>query len=122
MVCIDGAATMAAPNHGAIAMSSADNKKLVQQIYMDSAARSGTTFADNLAEEVCWVVTGQHSWSQTVSGRDAVLNGLMGHFRSLIAGRPRTVAYNFIAEGDDVVVEIKGDNVTKTGVRYDNDY
>lgn len=32
------------------AMSAEDNKKLVQQIYADSASRSGTTFVDNLAE------------------------------------------------------------------------
>jgi ketosteroid isomerase-like protein len=32
------------------------------------------------------------------------------------------VASNFIAEGDLVVVEAKGDNVTKAGLRYDNDY
>ncbi len=103
-------------------MSAAANKKLVQQIYTDSANRSGTTFVDNLAEDVRWIVTGQYSWSRTFNGRDAVLNGLQGHFRSLIEGRPRTVAFNFIAEGDYVVIESKGDNVTKTGVRYDNDY
>ena len=51
-----------------------------------------------------------------------MLNSLMGHFRSLFAERPRTVAHNFITEGDTVVVEAKGDNVTRTGVRYDNDY
>jgi hypothetical protein len=33
------------------AMSVEANKKLVQQIYADSASRSGTTFADNLAED-----------------------------------------------------------------------
>jgi ketosteroid isomerase-like protein len=32
------------------------------------------------------------------------------------------VAFNFIAEGDYVVVEARGDNVTKTGQRYDNQY
>jgi ketosteroid isomerase-like protein len=105
-----------------IFMSVAANKKLIQQIYTDSANRSGTTFADHLADDVCWIVTGQYSWSRTFKGRDAVLNGLMGHFRSLFDVRPRTVAYNFIAEGDYVVVEAKGDNVTKTGARYDNDY
>ena len=103
-------------------MSAADNKKLVQQVYTDAANRSGTTFIDNIADDVRWVVTGQYSWSRTFEGRDAVLNGLQGHFRSLLAERPRTVAFNFIAEGDFVVVEAKGDNVTKTGVRYDNDY
>jgi ketosteroid isomerase-like protein len=103
-------------------MSAAANKQLVEQIYADSANRSGTTFVDNLADDVCWTVTGQYSWSRTFSGRDAVLNGLMGHFRSLFAERPRTVARNFIAEGDTVVVEARGDNVTRTGLRYDNDY
>jgi ketosteroid isomerase-like protein len=103
-------------------MSAADNKKLVQQVYTDAANSSGTTFIDNIADDVRWVVTGQYSWSRTYEGRDAVVNGLHGHFRSLLAERPRTVAYNFIAEGDFVVVEAKGDNVTKTGVRYDNEY
>ena len=103
-------------------MSAADNKKLVQQIFADSANRSGTTFADHLAEDASWVVTGQYSWSHEFRGRDAIQNGLMGHFRSFFAVRPRTVAFNFIAEGDYVVAETEGDNVTKAGVRYDNDY
>jgi len=108
--------------NGEFAMNAAANKQLVEKIYADAASRSGTTFVDSIADDVCWIVTGQYSWSRTFTGRDAVLNGLMGHFRSLFAERPRTVAHNFIAEGDSVVVEAKGDNVTKTGVRYDNDY
>jgi uncharacterized protein len=103
-------------------MSAADNKKLVQQIFADSAARSGTTFADNLAEDASWVVTGQYSWSHEFRGRDAIQNGLMGHFRSFFAERPRTLAFNFIADGDFVAVEARGDNVTKEGLRYDNQY
>ena len=103
-------------------MSAADNKKLVQQVFADSANRSGTTFADNLAEDASWVVTGQYSWSHEFRGREAIQNGLMGHFRSFFAERPRTLAFNFIADGDYVAVEARGDNVTKTGQRYDNHY
>jgi ketosteroid isomerase-like protein len=103
-------------------MSAASNKQLVERIYADAANRRGTTFVDNIADDVCWMVTGQYSWSRAFRGKDAVLNGLMGHFRSLFAERPRTVAHRLIAEGDIVVVEAKGDNVTRTGVRYDNDY
>jgi ketosteroid isomerase-like protein len=103
-------------------VSTEANKKLVQQIYADSASRSGTTFADHLADDASWVVTGQYSWSHEFKGRDAIQNGLMGHFRSFFAERPRTVAFNFIAEGDYVVVEARGDNVTKAGRRYDNQY
>jgi ketosteroid isomerase-like protein len=107
---------------GEAPMSAADNKKLVQQVYADAANRSGTTFVDNLADDACWIVTGEYSWSHRFTGRDAIMNGLMGHFRSLFAVRPRTVGYNFIADGDFVVVEARGDNVTKTGLRYDNQY
>jgi ketosteroid isomerase-like protein len=103
-------------------MSTAENKKLVQQIFADSANRSGTTFLDHLAEDVCWVITGQWSWAGTFRGREAVVNGLGAHVRSRLTDRMRTVAYNFIAEGDTVVVEAKGDNVTTAGLRYDNDY
>jgi ketosteroid isomerase-like protein len=103
-------------------MSAAENKKLVQQVYADAANRSGTTFIDNLADDAIWIVTGQYSWSHEFRGRDAILNGLMGHFRSFFVERPRTVAFNFIAEGDYVVIESRGDNVTKAGPRYDNRY
>ena len=67
-------------------MSAAANKKLVQQVYTDSANRSGTTFVDNLAEDATWIVTGQYSWSHEFRGREAINNGLMGHFRSFFAG------------------------------------
>jgi len=104
-------------------MSAAENKKLVQQVYTDSANRSGTTFLDNLAEDAIWIVTGQYSWSHEFRGREAIQNGLMGHLRTLLAAtRPRTVAFSFIAEGDYVVVEARGDNTTKAGARYDNQY
>jgi ketosteroid isomerase-like protein len=103
-------------------MSAADNKKLIQQVLADSANRSGTTFADNLAEDASWIVTGQYSWSHEFKGRDAIQNGLMGHFRSFFVERPRTVGFNFIADDDYVAVEARGDNVTKSGQRYDNQY
>jgi ketosteroid isomerase-like protein len=106
----------------AVIMTTAANKQLVQQIFADSANRSGTTFADSLADDAIWTVTGQYSWSHQFKGREAILNGLLGHVRSFFAERPRTVAFNFIADGDCVAVEARGDNVTKAGLRYDNQY
>jgi len=103
-------------------MTTTANKQLVQQVFADSANRSGPTFADSLADDAIWTVTGQYSWSHQFKGREAILNGLMGHFRSFFAERPRTLAYNLIADGDFVVVEARGDNVTKAGLRYDNQY
>jgi ketosteroid isomerase-like protein len=103
-------------------MSAEANKKLIQQIFTDSANRSGTTFIDHLADDATWVQTGQCSWSRTFSGKDEITNGLFGYLRSLLTNRPRTLAFNFIAEGEYVVVEARGDNVTKSGERYNNEY
>lgn len=108
-------------------MSAAANKKLMRDIFAaaashDPAVRDRALFTASLADDARWVVTGQYSWSRTFTGKDAILNDLHGHVRSRLAERTRTVAHRFIADGDVVVVEAKGDNVTREGVRYDNDY
>ena len=108
-------------------MSAQANKKLIQDIFAaaanpDPAARDRALFVASLADDVTWVVTGQYSWSRTFTGRESVLNDLHGHVRSLLVDRVRTIAHRFIADGDHVVVEARGNNLTKAGIRYDNDY
>jgi uncharacterized protein len=108
-------------------MSAEANRKLIEEIFAaaanpDPAIRDRSLFTASLADDVKWVVTGQYSWSRTFTGKQSILNDLHGHVRSLLVDRTRTIAHRFIADGDHVVVEEKGDNLTKTGVRYDNDY
>jgi ketosteroid isomerase-like protein len=103
------------------------NKKLIQDIFAaagdpDPAARDRSLFVASLADDAIWTVTGQYSWSRTFTGKESILNDLHGHVRTRLAERTRTIAHRFIADGDHVVVEAKGDNVTREGVRYDNDY
>jgi uncharacterized protein len=112
---------------GDTAMNAAANKKLIQEIFAaagdpDSAVRDRSLFVASLADDATWVVTGQYSWSHTFTGKQAILRDLHGHVRELLVDRTRTIARRFIADGDCVAVEAKGDNVTRTGVRYDNDY
>ena len=107
--------------------AAAANKKLMQEIFAaagnpDPAARDRSLFAASLADDAKWVVTGQYSWSRTFAGKQTILGDLHGHVRSLLAERARTIAHRFIADGDHVVVEAKGHNLTRAGDRYDNDY
>ena len=103
-------------------MSAAENKKLMEDIFAKVAAGDRELFVDSLADDVTMTVTGQYSWSQTFKGKPALLGGLYGHLRTLLVEPRRTIPIRFIADGDFVVVEAKGDMVTKAGVRYDNDY
>jgi uncharacterized protein len=112
---------------GEAAMSAEANKKLMEEIFAaaanpDPAIRDRSLFIASLADDVKWVVTGQYSWSRTFTGKASVLNDLHGHVRSLLVDRARTIAHRFIADGDHVVVEARGNNLTRTGVRYDNEY
>jgi hypothetical protein len=113
--------------NGDAAMSTAANKKLIQEIFAaagnpDPAVRDRSLFVASLADDATWVVTGQYSWSRTFTGKPSILHDLHGHVRELLVERARTIAHRFIADGDCVAVEAKGDNVTKAGMRYDNDY
>ncbi len=108
-------------------MGALENKKLMQEIFADAgspdpAARDRALFIATLADDAIWTVTGQYSWSRTFKGKESILNDLHGHVRSRLVDRTRTLAHRFIADGDYVVVEAKGDNLTKEGLRYDNDY
>src|SRR6266850_7234694 len=113
--------------NGDAAMSAIANKKLMQEIFAgagnpDPAVRDRSLFVASLADDARWVVTGRYSWSRTFTGKQSILNDLHGHVRSLLVERARTIAHRFIADEDHVVVEAKGNNVTKTGARYDNEY
>jgi uncharacterized protein len=108
-------------------MSTAENKQLMERIFAaaenpDPAVRDRSLFTASLADDAKWTVTGQYSWSRTFTGRESILGDLHGHVRSLLVERARTIAHRFIADGDYVVVEARGDNLTKAGSRYDNDY
>jgi hypothetical protein len=108
-------------------MSAAENKQLMERIFAaagnpDPAARDRSLFTASLADDAKWTVTGQYSWSRTFTGKQSILGDLHGHVRSLLAERARTIAHRLIADGDYVVVEARGDNVTRAGSRYDNDY
>jgi hypothetical protein len=108
-------------------MSAPENKKLIEAIFAaagnpDPAVRDRALFVASLADDAKWTVTGQYSWSRTFTGKQSILDDLHGHVRSLLVERSRTIAHRFIADGEHVVVEARGDNVTRTGARYDNDY
>jgi uncharacterized protein len=103
-------------------MSAAENRKLMEAIFAGIAQGDSALFVASLSDDVTLRVTGQYSWSRTFVGKASVLRDLFGHVRSLVQKGGRTVAHRFIADGDFVVVEARGDMVTKAGVPYANDY
>lgn len=75
-----------------------------------------------MADDFCWTVTGDTAWSGTYRGKEAVLRDLLAPLVAQFAHTYTNVAHNFVAEGDQVVVECRGRVATRTGSRYDNTY
>lgn len=103
-------------------MSASENKKLLQSIFAELATGNSRPFIESMAEDFRWIVTGTTKWSRTYEGKQAVLIELLGELRARIEGNIKTAAHRFIAEDDLVVVEARGNNVTKAGLPYNNSY
>ncbi len=103
-------------------MTAAENKQLLQHIYAELAKGNSVPFVEAMADDFTWVMPGSTTWSRTYAGKKVVVGELFAALRAAMEGRIKTIAHRFIADGDFVVVEARGDNVTKAGRPYQNTY
>lgn len=103
-------------------MSIAENKQIIQAFY-DAANRGDTMgFMRYLADEVTWHNLGSTRFSGTFAGKQTLVDRLLTPlFEQLKRGISCTID-NIIAEGDFVVVQLRGRAETKDGRAYDNTY
>ena len=102
-------------------MHAAENKQLLQDIFAATARGDSRPLVENMAEDFRWIIAGNGKWSRTYD-RAAVLNELFPALRAGIEGRIKMIPQRVIADGDYVVVEARGDNVTRAGAPYNNSY
>ena len=100
----------------------ASNRARLEHVFAQTAKGDGRPFLDALAEDANWTIRGTTGWSKTYRGKAAILNDLLAPLRRVLAQPMKTHARRFIAEGDIVVVEGRGQNVTRDGRPYENDY
>jgi uncharacterized protein len=100
----------------------ASNRACLEHVFAETAKGNGSAFLDAFAEDANWTVTGTTGWSKTYRGKPAILNDLIAPLRRILAPPLKIHARRFIAEGDIVVVEARGQNVTRDGRPYENNY
>jgi uncharacterized protein len=98
------------------------NKALMKEIFEGLKEGDGRLFYAHLAPDARMTITGEHSWAQVFVGKDSIANDLFGVVRSRLASRIKTHALRFLADEDWVMVEARGDMVTKSGEPYRNHY
>ena len=103
-------------------MSASENKQLLRQIFAAMAQGNSKPLVDAMADDFRWTVTGSTSWSRCYDGKESVLKELFGALRATLEGKISTAAVRLIAEDDLVVIEARGNNITRTGKPYQNTY
>lgn len=103
-------------------MSTAENKKLVQDAFAAWANGDGMAFFNLLAEDASWTVLGSCPISGTYVGRQRLVEDALTPQRAKLAGPSTPTVLNLIAEGDTVVIQWVGKGTTKSGQPYNNSY
>ncbi len=99
-----------------------NNKQLMQAIFAELAQGNGRPFLDAMADDFCWILTGQTAWSRRYEGKRAVREELFRPLFAQFADSYTNQATRFVAEGDMVVVECRGQVTTRQGKPYNNSY
>jgi ketosteroid isomerase-like protein len=98
------------------------NRAHLEYIYAETAKGNGQPFLDALADDARWTIIGTTAWSGTYRGKAAIIEHLIAPLRRVLAPPLKSHAQRFIADGDLVAVEGRGENVTRTGEAYENTY
>lgn len=103
-------------------MGARENKQFMQDVYSELAKGVGAPFLERMADDVRWTNMGTTAWSGTYEGKETIRKQLLGPLMAKFARPYRVTAHRFIAEDDLVVVESRGDGLTKEGKAYNNVY
>ncbi|HEY1522244.1 MAG TPA: nuclear transport factor 2 family protein [Solirubrobacteraceae bacterium] len=103
-------------------MDAAANKQLMKDVFEEMAAGNGQPFMDALADDVRWTAIGTSPWSRTYDGKQTIVAELMRPLFSQFADQYRARATRIVADDDIVVVEARGQVMTKSGEPYNQTY
>ena len=99
-----------------------ENKQLVRDFYEAGNRGDMDACLAMLAEDLVWTNIGSTPFSGTYTGKQAVLEQLIGPLFSRLRAGIRSKIENLIAEGDVVVAETSGTAETLDGIAYNNAY
>jgi ketosteroid isomerase-like protein len=75
-----------------------------------------------MADDIRWTLMGTTRWSRTYLGKQALLEEMFGPVYALLEAPPITTAHRILADEDHVVVEFRGQAMTRAGKPYNNTY
>jgi ketosteroid isomerase-like protein len=103
-------------------MGAAENKQLIQNMFAELSKGNAEAFLGNMADDVRFTIIGTTKYSGTFNGKQELISKLLGPLTSQLEGGLTITPDNFIADGDYVAMQARGQSKTKTGKSYNNTY
>lgn len=104
-------------------MTTTERNRATITAIMEALSRGDARpFGEAMAENFTWRMSGTTAWSGTYTGKADVQQRLLGSLRQQWATQYKSTPSRILADGDYVVVETRGDVVTKSGKPYNNSY
>lgn len=100
----------------------ASNRARMEYVFAETAKGNGLPFLEAFAEDASWTIIGTTGWSKTYHGKAAIMADLIAPLRRVLAPPIKTRAQRIIAGDGIVVVEARGENITRDGKPYQNSY
>jgi uncharacterized protein len=101
---------------------SAENKQLVRNMFAELSKGNGQAFLDTMADNVRFTIIGNTKFSGTFNGKQELVTRLLTPLAAQLEGGLTITPDNFIAEGDYVAMQARGNSRTKSGGTYNNTY
>ncbi len=103
-------------------MSAAENKELIRNMFAELSKGNAQAFLDTMADNVRFTIIGSTKFSGTFNGKQEFVNKVLMPLGAQLEGGLTIAPENFIAEGDYVAMQARGNSRTKSGGTYNNSY
>ena len=103
-------------------MSATENKELIRNMFTELSKGNGQAFLDAMADNVRFTIIGTTKYSGTCNGKQEIVSKVLGPLSAQLEGGLTITPDNFIAEGDFVAMQARGNSRTKSGGTYNNTY
>ena len=103
-------------------MGATENKEIIRNMFAELSKGNPEGFLGKMADDVKFTIQGTTKYSGTWNSKQELLAKLLGPLSAQLEGGITITPYNFIAEGDYVVMQANGKSNTKTGGTYNNSY
>jgi hypothetical protein len=104
------------------AMTTDINKELVLGMYEALAKGDAAGYFARMADDVRVTYFGSHRFARTFEGKADIMQNFVPALRERLDGSIKLHVTNAVAEGDQVVVEARGEARARDGRPYSNQY